>query len=135
MKYFVYLVSGVLFGLGLSISGMIDPVKIKSFLALGSSGWSPALIFVLGAAVPVYFVAFVFLRRREKALNGSHFGHPPARPIDRKLVIGSALFGVGWGIAGVCPGPAFVHISFLNANFAVFILAMIAGVEIQRRLS
>jgi uncharacterized membrane protein YedE/YeeE len=135
MRNFVYIVSGAVFGLGLSISGMIDPLKVKSFLAIGSAGWNPALIFVLGAAVPVYFVLFLFLRRREKTLNGTPFAHPAPRPVDRKLVIGSALFGMGWGIAGICPGPALVHIAFLDINFAFFILAMFVGFELQRRLS
>jgi uncharacterized membrane protein YedE/YeeE len=135
MRNIVYLLSGAVFGLGLSISGMIDPLKVKSFLAIGSAGWSPALIFVLGSAVPVYFVSFLFLRRREKTLNGTRFAHPAPRPVDRKLVLGSALFGIGWGIAGICPGPALVHIAFLEMNFAVFLLAMVAGFELQRRLS
>jgi uncharacterized protein len=135
MRTFVYVVSGAIFGLGLSISGMIDPLKVKSFLAIGSAGWSPALVFVLGSAVPVYFISFLFLRRREKTLNGTRFAHPKPRPVDRKLVIGSALFGLGWGIAGICPGPALVHVAFLDMNFAVFILAMFAGFELQRRLS
>lgn len=135
MKSLVYLFSGALFGLGLSLSGMIDPLKVKSFLAVGTTGWSPALIFVLGSAVPIYFVSFIFLRRREKTLNGSRFAHPTVRPIDKKLIIGSALFGIGWGVAGICPGPAFVHVAFLDMNFAVFIFAMIAGFELQRRRS
>ncbi len=135
MRIFVYIFSGAVFGLGLSISGMIDPLKVKSFLAIGSAGWNPALIFVLGAAVPVHFVLFLLLRRRKKTLNGTQFAHPVPRPVDRKLVIGSALFGIGWGIAGICPGPALVHIAFLEMNFALFILAMFVGFELQRRLS
>jgi uncharacterized membrane protein YedE/YeeE len=135
MKSLVYIASGVIFGLGLSLSGMIDPLKVKSFLAVGTAGWNPALIFVLGSAVPVYFVSFMFLRRREKALNGTRFGHPAVRPIDKKLILGSAIFGIGWGIAGICPGPALVHISFLEMNFVIFIFAMVAGFELQRRVS
>jgi uncharacterized membrane protein YedE/YeeE len=135
MKYIIYLVSGAVFGLGLSISGMIDPIKTKSFLALGSSAWNPALIFVLASAVPIYLISFLFLRRREKTLNGARFGHPAIRRIDRKLIFGSALFGIGWGIAGICPGPALTQIAFLKANFLIFIVAMIAGFELQRRTS
>jgi uncharacterized membrane protein YedE/YeeE len=135
MKSSIYLLSGAVFGLGLSISGMIDPTKVKSFLFIGSPDWSPALIFVLGAAVPVYFILFQILRRREKTLNGSFFGHPPARPVDRKLIIGSAVFGAGWGVAGICPGPSLVHLAFLDLNFFAFIIAMLAGVELQRRLA
>lgn len=135
MKQLVYLLSGAIFGLGLSISGMIDPLKVKSFLAIGTAGWNPALIFVLGSAVPVYFISFIFLRRRQKTLNGTRFEHPIPRPVDRKLILGSALFGIGWGIAGICPGPALVHIAFLEMNFTAFILAMFVGFEVQRRLS
>ncbi len=135
MKSLIYLFSGAVFGLGLSISGMIDPFKVKSFLAIGSAEWNPALIFVLGSAVPVYFILFLFLRRRGKTLNGTRFAYPAPRPVDKKLVLGSALFGIGWGIAGICPGPALVHIAFLEKNFAIFIFAMLAGFELQRRLS
>jgi uncharacterized protein len=134
MKNFVYLFSGAVFGIGLSLSGMIDPLKVKNFLAVGSTDWDPALMFVLGSAVPVYLVAFLFLRRREKTWNGTRFEHPAPRPIDRKLVIGSVLFGAGWGIAGICPGPALVHIAFLDMNFLAFIAAMFAGFELQRRV-
>jgi uncharacterized membrane protein YedE/YeeE len=135
MKNFVYLVSGAIFGLGLSLSGMINPLKVKEFLSVGFSDWNPALIFVLGAAVPVYLVAFLYLRRRPRTLSGTEFKHPAPRPIDRKLVFGAILFGVGWGIAGICPGPALVHIAFLDMNFVVFIATMIAGFELQRRLA
>jgi uncharacterized protein len=135
MKNLVYLFSGAVFGLGLSLSGMIDPTKVKSFLAIGTMEWNPALIFVLGSAVPIYFVSFMFLRFREKTLNGIRFEHPSVRPIDKKLILGSAIFGIGWGIAGICPGPALVHISFLDMNFTFFILAMIAGFELQRKIS
>ena len=135
MKNLVYLVSGLIFGLGLSLSGMIDPLKVKGFLSLGMSDWNPALIFVLGSAVPVYLIAFLFMRRRKKALNGADFKHPAPRPVDRKLVLGSLIFGAGWGIAGICPGPALVHLAFLDVNFAVFLVTMFAGFELQRRLS
>lgn len=135
MTILIYLFSGALFGLGLSISGMIDPLKVKSFLNMGSADWSPALIFVLGSAVPVYFILFQFLRRRGKTLNGARFAQPAPRPVDKKLVAGSMIFGIGWGIAGICPGPALVHMAFLDMNFAAFLLALFAGFELQRRLS
>lgn len=134
MRMLLYLVSGIIFALGLSISGMIDPLKVKNFLAIGTTDWSPALAFVLGSSIPIYYIAFIFLRKREITLNGNHFGHPAPRPIDKRLVIGSIIFGVGWGIAGVCPGPAIVHMAFLNLHFLAFILAMVVGFELQRRL-
>jgi uncharacterized membrane protein YedE/YeeE len=135
MRTLVYLLSGLIFGVGLSLSGMIDPLKVKSFLSFGFSDWNPALLFVLGFAVPVYLIAFIYLRRRQQTLNGTPFQHPAPRPVDKKLVLGAVIFGVGWGIAGICPGPALVHLSFLDANFAVFIATMLAGFEVQRRLS
>lgn len=134
MKHVVYLVAGLIFGFGLSLSGMIDPLKVKGFLSMGMSDWNPALIFVLGSAVPVYFVAFIFLRRHKKTLVGTEFKHPAPRPIDRKLVLGSLIFGAGWGVAGICPGPALVHLAFVDLNFVVFIVTMFAGFELQRRL-
>jgi hypothetical protein len=135
MKYFLYLISGIVFSMGLCLSGMIDPMKIKSFLEMGTSDWSPALIFVLGSAVPVYYLAFLFLNKRKKSLDGQNFKHPAARPIDRKLIIGSILFGLGWGIAGICPGPALTLLSGLDKNIIVFIATMFCGFEIQRRFT
>ncbi len=134
MKTLIYLLSGVLFGIGLSLSGMIDPIKVKSFLSVGFSDWNPALIFVLGSAVPIYLISFLGLRSRQRTLCGVQFDHPPARPVDKKLVLGAIIFGTGWGIAGICPGPALVHLSFIDQNFAIFIVSMIGGFELQRRM-
>lgn len=134
--YFIlYLLSGVVFSLGLSIAGMIDPQKIINFLNVFSSSWDPALAFVLGSAAPVYLVAFLFLRKRGRSLNGQQFKHPTPRPIDRKLVVGSIIFGSGWGLAGICPGPAITHIAFLELPFALFLVAMVVGFEIEKRWS
>ena len=135
MSYFIYLISGIIFGLGLAISGMIDPAKVKGFLGMFSGNWNPALLFVLGSAVPVYLISFLFLRKKEKTFNGQSFKHPAPRPIDKKLVIGSLLFGIGWGIAGICPGPALAHIAYLDTGFVVFIASMLTGFELNRRVS
>lgn len=135
MKYFIYLLSGVIFGFGLSISGMIDPEKIKSFLAIGTDYWSPALLIVLVFASAIYSLVFYFLRKREKTLNGASFGHPTPRPIDKNLILGAAVFGIGWGIAGICPGPAIVNLASPDINFIFFIIAMIFGFEVQRRMA
>lgn len=135
MNYLLYLLSGFIFSIGLSLSGMIDPIKIKSFLAMGTSDWNSALIFVLGSAVPLYGLAFFFLNKRKKSLDGQSFKHPAPRPIDRKLVIGSILFGLGWGIAGLCPGPALTLLSGLDKNISVFLITMFCGFEIQRRFT
>jgi hypothetical protein len=135
MKYLLYLVSGIIFSMGLCLSGMIDPMKIKSFLAMGTSDWSPALIFVLGSAVPIYGLSFFFLNKRKKSLDGQNFKHLAPRPIDRKLIIGSIIFGLGWGIAGICPGPALTLLSGFDKNIIVFIATMFCGFEIQRRFT
>ncbi len=134
MRNLVYLVAGTLFALGLSLSGMIDPLKVKGFLSVGFADWNPALIFVLGSAVSVFLLSFLYLQRRQRTLNGTPFQHPAPRPVDKKLVWGAVLFGAGWGIAGVCPGPAVVHLAFLDAGFGIFIVAMVVGFEWQRRL-
>ena len=135
MKYLLYLISGIIFSIGLCLSKMIDPMKIKSFLAMGTSDWSPALIFVLGSAVPVYGLSFFFLNKRKKSLDGKPFKHPAPRPIDRKLIIGSIIFGIGWGIAGICPGPAITLLSGFDNNIIIFIATMFCGFEIQRRFT
>lgn len=123
----LYLLSGVLFGLGLSLSGMVDPHKVLDFLAIGTSQWNPALLFVLASAVLVYGAAFFVMRRRKKTIGGQEFVYPLKRSMDRRVVLGSILFGLGWGLVGVCPGPALAHIAYLDSRFAIFILAMYLG--------
>lgn len=135
MRHIIYILSGLIFGLGLAISQMVDPLKVKSFLALGTEAWNPALIFVLGSAIPTYYLAFLYLKKRQKTWNGSPFQTPKPRPIDKKLVAGSVLFGIGWGIAGVCPGPAMFHLAYPDQQFLIFIALMVAGFELQRSLS
>lgn len=135
MKYLIYLASGMLFSMGLLLSGMADPNKVKSFLSIGTSVWSPALLFVLGSAVLVYLAFFLFLKRRGRSLNGAPFANPKPRPADRKLVMGSVLFGVGWGLAGLCPGPALLSLVFLKVEVVAFVVTMIVGFELQRRIS
>ena len=134
MKMSFYLVSGILFGIGLSLSGMTDPTKVKGFLSIGFGDWNPALIFVMGSALIVYYFAFLFLKRRRLTLSGLPFSKPIRKNIDWKLIVGSALFGIGWGISGFCPGPALVHIAQLDKNFALFIAAMLMGFEAQKRM-
>lgn len=134
MKNIIYLLSGIIFGLGLALSGMIDPLKVKGFLAVTTPAWNPALIFVLGSAVVVYFIAFQLLRFRKKSLNGEPLQNPSTRPLSIKLLLGAAIFGIGWGLVGICPGPAIVHMAFLDKNFALFLVAMFAGIELNARL-
>ena len=117
---------GVLFGLGLMVSGMTNPAKITAFLDLAGP-WDPSLIFVMGGAVLVGFIAFYLAKKRTESFLGGAMHIPTRRDIDRPLIIGSALFGVGWGLAGFCPGPALVSLGTGELKAVVFVIAMLAG--------
>ena len=117
---------GVLFGLGLIISGMTNPAKILAFLDIAGA-WDPSLIFVMGGAVLVGLIAFYLAKNRTQSFLGGAMHIPTRRDIDRPLIIGSALFGVGWGLAGFCPGPALVSIGSGELKALVFVVAMLGG--------
>ena len=117
---------GVLFGLGLIISGMTNPAKILAFLDIAGV-WDPSLIFVMGGAVLVGLIAFYLAKNRTQSFLGSVMNIPTRRDIDRPLIIGSALFGVGWGLAGFCPGPALVSLGSGELKALVFVVAMLGG--------
>lgn len=120
------LFAGLVFGLGLIVSGMADPAKVLGFLDLAGA-WDPSLMFVMAGAIAVGAVAFAIARRRSTSLLGLEMKLPTARRIDLRLVIGSVLFGIGWGIAGLCPGPALVALGTGQAKAVVFVGAMLAG--------
>jgi uncharacterized protein len=120
---------GLLFGVGLILSGMTDPSKVVGFLDLAGA-WDPSLAFVMGGAVLVGLVAFRFARKRAKAFLGGAMHLPESRDIDRRLVLGSVVFGIGWGVAGFCPGPALVSLGAGQDKAVVFVLAMLAGMVI-----
>ncbi len=124
--YLTALASGFLFGLGLAVSHMVDPAKVLGFLDIAGN-WDPSLAFVMGGAVLVAIVAFPQVLRRERPLTAARFATPAARPVDRRLVAGSALFGVGWGLVGLCPGPAIASLAFGRLESVVFLVAMVAG--------
>lgn len=117
---------GVLFGLGLMISGMTNPAKILAFLDL-TGNWDPSLLFVMGGAVLIGLIAFYLAKKRTRSFLGSAIHLPTRRDIDRPLIIGSAMFGVGWGLAGFCPGPALVSLGSGEMKAFVFVVAMIVG--------
>ena len=117
---------GVLFGLGLIISGMTNPQKILSFLDITGS-WDPSLIFVMGGAVLVGLAGFYLARRRSESLFGGAFHIPTRRDINQPLLVGSVIFGMGWGVAGFCPGPALVSLGGGQMKALVFVIAMLAG--------
>lgn len=117
---------GLLFGIGLIASGMTDPGKVIGFLDLGGA-WDPSLAFVMGGAILVGFFAFTAAKRRTTSFLGAAMHLPTRKDIDRRLLLGSLAFGVGWGLAGFCPGPALVTFGMLNPKAMFFVLAMLAG--------
>ncbi|HVL29434.1 MAG TPA: DUF6691 family protein [Sphingomicrobium sp.] len=127
------LLTGLVFGLGLIVSGMANPAKALAFLDLAGA-WDPSLAFVTGGAVGVGVVAFAFARERTVSLLGAEMKLPTARRIDRRLVLGSTLFGVGWGIAGFCPGPALTALGMGEVKALVFVAAMLAGMGLYEVL-
>ncbi len=129
MLAFASLLAGLVFGLGLIFSGMADPAKVLGFLDLAGA-WDPSLAFVMAGAIAVGMVAFIVARRRTVSLLGAEMRLPGARHIDRRLVVGGMLFGVGWGIAGFCPGPGLVALGMGEVKALVFIAAMLAGMGI-----
>ena len=130
------LLAGLVFGIGLIVSGMSNPAKVLGFLDLAGK-WDPSLALVMGGAVAVGLVAYALTKRRQTTWLGLPMSIPGATHIDRRLVIGSLLFGVGWGLAGICPGPALVLVGAGVAKGIIFAAAMLAGMglfEVLERL-
>jgi uncharacterized membrane protein YedE/YeeE len=134
MKILSPFLAGLLFGLGLCLGGMTQPQKVLGFLDL-AGGWDPSLAFVMASAVSIAFVAFRALAGRPRSLNGAPLALPQARVIDARLLGGAALFGIGWGLAGLCPGPALVGLGFLSPDALLFVAAMAAGIFLVDALS
>ena len=123
---------GVLFGFGLLISGMSNPQKVLSFLDI-SGKWDPSLLFVMGGAVLVGLAGFYLVSKRSEAFFGGALHIPTRRDISRPLIIGSLVFGAGWGIAGFCPGPAIVALGSGHLKALVFVIAMMVGMAFCQR--
>ncbi|MCL2160720.1 MAG: YeeE/YedE family protein [Betaproteobacteria bacterium] len=126
MPIFAAALAGVIFGIGLLLSGMANPGKVLGFLDLAGH-WDPSLAMVMAGAIAVGVVGFTVAKRRSHSLLKLPMQLPTATAIDRRLVIGSALFGIGWGLAGVCPGPALVTLAMGVPQAIVFVVAMLAG--------
>ena len=120
------LTAGLIFGVGLIVSEMANPKRVQGFLDI-SGYWDPTLAFVMGGALLVTGVGYKILFSRKKPLFEASFSVPTNRVIDAKLVIGAVLFGVGWGLSGLCPGPAIVSASTLNQEILVFLVALVVG--------
>lgn len=137
MKWLSAFVAGLVFGLGLILSGMTNPAKVIGFLDLAGQ-WDPSLGLVMGGAIMVASVGFHLAGKRSRAVLGEPMRLPTATQIDRRLVLGSLTFGVGWGLAGYCPGPAVASLLSGRSEPVIFVLAMLAGMalyEWQTRLS
>ena len=126
MKGFLYLLSGALFGLGLLISGMTDTVRVQGWLDVFGD-WDPTLAFVMGGAIVPMAIAWRISEKRKAPLVGGTFPPPPSQKISRDLAVGSILFGVGWGLAGLCPGPSLASLTFGGAEGLIFAIAMACG--------
>lgn len=128
-KNIVSFISGVLFAIGLALAGMTQPNKVMSFLDW-SPAWNPSLLFVMGGAVTFNLIAFRLIMRRTKPLFDETFHIPQRTQITKPLVLGSLIFGVGWGLSGFCPGPAFVSTCARNFKALVFVACMLVGMKL-----
>lgn len=133
MKHVLALLSGIVFGLGLILAGMANPVKVKAFLDLGGR-WDPSLALVMAGAIGVGLVAFALARRRTQSWTGMPIDIPNNTVIDARLIGGGVLFGIGWGIAGFCPGPALVALGRGMPEAVWFVAAMVAGMLVHDHL-
>jgi uncharacterized protein len=122
---------GLVFGAGLCVSGMTHPDKVLGFLDLAGA-WDPSLAFVMAGALIIGLVAFSLAKRRRRDLFGAPLALPNATAIDRPLFIGSLIFGIGWGLVGICPGPGIVDVGFLEPKALVFVAAMAVGMVIHK---
>lgn len=131
MKPLAGLLAGLVFGLGLAVSGMMNPARVLGFLDIAGA-WDPSLAFVLAGAVAVSALGVVLARRRPAPVCAQRFAWPAATRIDAKLLMGAAIFGIGWGLAGFCPGPAIASLTLGLGKGVLFVVAMLAGMALYR---
>lgn len=133
MINFMALASGVVFGLGLILSGMVNPEIVLGFLDI-TGNWNASLIWVMGSAVAVGFIAFAVAKKHKYSYLGASMNIPVVSKIDSRLLLGSFIFGMGWGIAGICPGPALVLIGTGSTEAFIFLIAMLLGMGIYEAI-
>ncbi|MEI6300120.1 MAG: DUF6691 family protein [Betaproteobacteria bacterium] len=133
MRHMIALISGLIFGFGLIASGMTNPTKVKGFLDLFGA-WDPSVALVMAGAIAVAVFGFAAAKRRKQAWSGLPMSLPTSTVIDRRLIGGGLLFGTGWGIAGLCPGPALVTLSSGLTEAGFFVAAMLVGMFVHDRL-
>ena len=126
MLFVTALITGIIFGLGLSISEMINPARVIGFLDIAGR-WAATLIFVMGGALAITLPGYALILRRRRPLLDGEFYLPIKRTVDRPLILGAAIFGIGWGLGGFCPGPALAALASGSTAVFLFVLAMIAG--------
>jgi uncharacterized membrane protein YedE/YeeE len=134
MSLVTALCAGLLFGVGLLLSGMANPANVLGFLDVAGD-WNPALALTMGGAIAVAAPAFYYVRRRSQAVLTGERAPPSGKRIDRKLLGGAAIFGVGWGLSGICPGPALILLTSLAPGAFVFVGSMIVGMLLAERTS
>lgn len=138
MSIFLQFAIGVVFGLGLVIAGMSNPAKVLNFLDIGaisSGGWDPSLAFVMVGAIAVTFIGFKLVLRRAQPIFSGTFHLPTSSTIDARTIVGPAIFGVGWGLAGFCPGPAFAALTTGSGPVLLLVAAMLVGMAGARWLA
>ena len=131
MGALIYMLSGIIFSVGLGLGGMLQPSKVVGFLnPIDEAGWDPSLALVMAAGIGVHLVLYRFILKRDKPVFADEFGIPAQTDISKRLLVGSAIFGVGWGIAGYCPGPGLASLTSGAEGAITFVAAMILGMGI-----
>lgn len=134
MSVIINLLIGLLFGVGLVISGMSNPAKVLNFLDIFGT-WDPSLAFVMAGAIAVAFIGYRIVLNHDRPFLDQQFHLPTKKDIDNRLILGAALFGVGWGLGGFCPGPAFVSLGLAHTGTLIFVPAMLIGMGAARWIS
>ena len=129
-NFFPGLIVGVIFGAGLALSDMVNPARVQAFLDVAGA-WDPTLMFVMGAALVPSAIAYIIRRRMTRPLLGERFSIPESRTLDRQLLVGAAMFGIGWGLVGFCPGPAVAGLVLGAWQPWLFVAAMLAGMTLH----